>query len=537
MKPKIRIAVSGITSAVILASVGALVWWDEQPEETVLIAGAETATKQQIQISDSSALLACPSAPALASLGTDEAGLEPDLDEGGDDEPRVGVFDPDYVPDTGDATSQITAFSLADAERSPARAELKPLLSRQEQAPERPVELEAGTNLHSGKITVRGPAALSASTEPHAGSPLIAGLRYGAALHGDLRGIAAAPCIATAAEQWLVGGQTEAGSSAELQLNNPSDTPASVRVDLWGAAGPIEVVGTSSILVPPGEQRSVLLEGLAPQERRLAVRVKSTGAQIGAVIQDVRTLGLRAAGVDYVTPAVAPETVINFPGVQIEDSDTSFIRLLAPGADPGDVDVHLVGSAGDVPAADLENVRIPGESVSEISLSGIPAGTYTVQVESTVPVTGSVFVATGGDDEERDIAWMSSALAETAGYFALPNVTSEDENGPSIDRKLVIAAGDKNALVNVQLFTTDGGVADAEQVFIEAGRSREFVIPDTAENLGVTGTVIGLAVESDVPVWSGLALRTEGEEPAGITLIPATSRSALPSVVEVRYIP
>lgn len=551
MKRKIRLAVSAVTSLALLVSIGTLLWWDEQSGEEPLLTGSQTPVVQSIKILDSIAQMTCPSAPALASLG-DTENTRPETGPGDDDaaaselgpdngpapeaEESRGVFDPDYVPDTGDLVSQITAFSLGGDQNAPAQAELAEISSPRDPNPDSSLQLQGGTELRTGQVSSSAPGALIARTPDSGHEPQIAGLRYGSASYGDLRGIAAAPCQPVAAEQWLVGGESEAGASAELQLNNPSDTAAAVRIDLWGAAGPIDVVGTTSVLVPPETQRSVLLEGLAPGESRLAVRVKSTGARIGAVIQDVRTLGLHAAGVDYVTPSAAPAEKLTFPGVQIEDSDTSFLRLLAPGTEPGEVDVRLLGSAGEIAPADLRQIQIPGGSVSEISLSGIPAGIYTAVVEATVPVTGSAFVATDVEGAERDFAWMPGANPEEVSFFALPH---DFQQGPGLglERHLVVYSESEDALVTIKVLTGSGEQTTVEQVFIGAGTSRNFTIPGSINETDKTAESAGVVVEADAQVSSGLALRAPELSPAGITLIPATARSQLPGGVNVRYIP
>ncbi|MEK8228056.1 DUF5719 family protein [Oerskovia sp. M15] len=69
---------------------------------------------------------------------------------------------------------------------------------------------------------------------------------------GDLRGLAAASCTAPDISQWLVGGSTEVGSSAQLVLQNPGRTPATVRLSVWGRPVPsfsAAAASTSSRLV------------------------------------------------------------------------------------------------------------------------------------------------------------------------------------------------------------------------------------------------------------------------------------------------
>jgi Family of unknown function (DUF5719) len=81
---------------------------------------------------------------------------------------------------------------------------------------------------------------------------------------GDLRGSAAAACQQPGNDLWLVGANTALGRTAVLNLSNPSSTPATVSLDLYGAKGLIQAPGSRGLLVAPGSTRSVILVGLAP---------------------------------------------------------------------------------------------------------------------------------------------------------------------------------------------------------------------------------------------------------------------------------
>lgn len=532
--------ISRITIAVVLlAAVGIAAWWDHAQSAEPLLTGGTSPQVENVQIADARTLLACPGKPVLASLGedppksSDSSGSDTDssganADGSGTDaeeaEPPVGTYDPDYAPDEADATSLINTMSLGSEDSTPAPALLETLLAQDDASASETVELSGSGAVHNGSLTTDGPAAFTATTRADgAQTPLVTGVRFGSATAGDLRGIAATPCIPAAAEQWLLGGQTEAGASAKLELMNPSDTAATVRLEIWGAVGPIDPVGSKSVLVPPGEHRSILLEGLAPGERRIAVRVQSSGARIGAVIQDVRTLGLQPAGVDYVAPSAPLSTEVSVPGIEIKDADESLLRLLIPGDDPGLVNIKLMGPDGEVAAEDLMEIQVPGGAVTDVSLRGVPEGSYTAVVESDVPITASGFVGTGEEDVERDIAWMPAVTADETNIFALP------ETDVAVAQTLVMTGGATNAATRVSLIV-DGGDLVEEEVRIAAGETNEMDIPAVVDG----DPVVGVLVESEQPVTAGLALRAPEIEPAGVALLPATPRSILPSGIDVQ---
>ena len=246
---------------------------------------------------------------------------------------------------------------------------------------------------------------------------------------GDLRGLVAAACQLPAAQTWLVGGGTELGTSARLVLQNPGVTPATVTVRMWGASGPVEVAGTPEYLVPPGSERVVLLEGIAAEQRHVVVQTSAVGGLVTAYLQDSRMRGLVPAGVDDVVGGQPPALQQVVPGVVVVesaagDAEAGVLRVLAPGADGGAVEVTLLGAAGPVSLpganADLE----PG-AVLDIPLSGLPAGSYTAVVTAGVPVVAGALLMRGATGEAAEqpseLAWAPSVALGRAGPLALPD--------------------------------------------------------------------------------------------------------------------
>ncbi|MCB8794050.1 DUF5719 family protein, partial [Escherichia coli] len=133
---------------------------------------------------------------------------------------------------------------------------------------------------------------------------------------GDLRGLAAASCQSPSNDVWLVGASTEVGRTAILTLGNSSATAATVNLDLYGGSGQIQSAGARGILIPPGTERSVVLAGLAPGQKNLAVRARSNGGAISAVIQQSALRGLVPGGVEFLTPVAAPDQAQVITGIQ-----------------------------------------------------------------------------------------------------------------------------------------------------------------------------------------------------------------------------
>jgi|GEM_PF-2078218 len=268
--------------------------------------------------------------------------------------------------------------------------------------------------------------------------------------NGDLRGLASATCGVPSSEQWLVGGSTSAGSSANLVVQNPSLTPATVTITLWGPSGRVELAGSDTFLVPAGSQVSTLLEGIAAEQRRVAVHVSATGALVNAYIQDHELDGVTPQGVDYVTAGAAPSRAQVIAGVRTEKTEVdaqqaSFVRLAVPdfaevesladqsAQDAADVTaqkagtarLYLLGKDGHVVMFGAEQIDLMAGEVQDVSLAGAPAGTYTVVIESDVPLIASArSLATGKADPSAsfggtpvDFAWVASQpVYESAQY-------------------------------------------------------------------------------------------------------------------------
>ncbi|EYR61783.1 hypothetical protein N866_16780, partial [Actinotalea ferrariae CF5-4] len=187
--------------------------------------------------------------------------------------------------------------------------------------------------------------------------------------------------------------------SARLVLQNPGATAVTVGLDLWGPAGPVELAGAPEFLVPPGQERVVLLEGLAAEERRLVVRVTASGGLVTAHLQDSALRGVVPAGVDQVVPGAGPGTRQVLTGVLVPETapgtvDTAQLRLLAPD-ESTTASVALLGPDGPVALPGLAEVRLDAGAVLDVPLAGLPPGVWTVVVDAPSPVVAGALVTSG----------------------------------------------------------------------------------------------------------------------------------------------
>ncbi|MDT0164712.1 DUF5719 family protein [Actinotalea sp. AC32] len=340
---------------------------------------------------------------------------------------------------------------------------------------------------------------------------------------GDLRGITAAGCVRPAAEQWLVGGGTSVGSSARLVLQNPGRTAASVEVDLWGPAGPVELAGAPEFLVPAGSERVVLLEGVAADQRRVVVRVTASGGLVGAYVQDSELRGLVPAGVDHVVPGAAPSTRqvvpgIDVPATEVEGADPALLRLLAPGTGTT-ARISLVGPEGVVQLPGAEEVRLEAGTVLDVPLGGLAEGGYTAVVEADEPVVAAAMVtrgrSVGRTDGVRtdpvDRAWAASVRPGGTSAVALPS---------DVPGRLVLGVvegdGPRTVEVGVRLLSTGGGVVAEGTVTLTEGRSTTVGRAELLELL--TGEE---ATADDVERVAGVVVSTDDERLAWASVLTA----------------
>ncbi|XBH21968.1 DUF5719 family protein [Jonesiaceae bacterium BS-20] len=259
---------------------------------------------------------------------------------------------------------------------------------------------------------------------------------------GDALGIAAATCGTAATEHWLVGGGTSLGTSSKLVVQNPGLTAATVTLTVWGPGGRVPLSGLETLLVPAGKQVSVFLEGIAAEQRRTAVHVSSTGSLVSAYLQ-VNTLdGITAKGIDYVTPGSAPARVQVMTGVTLTGSEgttgePSVVRIVSPdfteivnlgdetAEEAADVGTQVIGTAaisllgpeGRFALFGADQIDLTAGAVTDVELTGVPAGNYTVVIDSEVPIIAATRVSIEGtQDPERplfgipqDFAWIHSS--------------------------------------------------------------------------------------------------------------------------------
>ncbi|MFJ6653204.1 DUF5719 family protein [Microbacterium sp. NPDC091313] len=356
-----------------------------------------------------------------------------------------------------------------------------------------------GASIEQGALagpTDESPAVFTATPDA-SGSATAAAAGSASVEAADLRGFAASACRPALAESWLVGGATSTGANDLLVLSNPGSVPATVDVTVYGASGPESAPGGSNRVVPAGTQVVVPLAGLLPAEQSPVVRVTTSGAPVSASLQSSLVRVLTPVGIDRVSALAAPAQSLQIPGVTAAglgdgQGAGTIVRMLAPTSDT-QARVTVRDGAGQVVGTPA-TVPLTSGVPTELELTGLAAGTYTVAVDADAPVVAGVWSTTGFDDG-ADFAWYAAAPAlERPTSFAAAS-------GPGA--RLVVSGVEGSATVT--LTAPDG---TSRQVEASAGGATAVELAQTGvytlePSSAVTAAVVyaGTGALAGYPVW------------------------------------
>lgn len=346
-------------------------------------------------------------------------------------------LDPEFAPASKDSKSLIRAAALSDsAGRIPGAhllkldgSQLRELAPRLDEADAATLAGAAADGFSQRKGVVAGgiseAEALTLRTQPLGGLQSLSGAaRFYSAKDGDLAGLSAAGCSAPAAESWITGATTTAGSTAILHLTNPSASVTQVDIDLRGSEGRIETPNLDAIAIAPGEAKSFVLAAYAPNEKSLALKIVASGGKINAIIQQSTLRGLVPGGVDYLvagTPAANQQVI---PGLVLQDpvlagelakpaanaDAIAELHVAATSSEGATVKVKALGANGEVAIPGGGELVVSSNSTARLPLTGMPAGNYTLVLESDSAISAGAKMVRGTKaNEAMDMAWAASA--------------------------------------------------------------------------------------------------------------------------------
>ncbi|WEO78155.1 DUF5719 family protein [Cryobacterium sp. SO2] len=351
-------------------------------------------------------------------------------------------------------------------------------------------------------------------------APLVAGAQSQTAAGETLGGLAAAACTEASSDSWLVSGSTDVGRTSLVLLSNPSSVVASVDLTVYGESGQVDAPGSTGILVQPGTQRIISLAGLAPNLLSPVVHVQATGGQVAAAIEQSVIRGIQPGGVELTGPTTAaateqviPGVVVSTPGtdVSVDDGavsdDTPTVRVLVPGDIPATVSVGVQSEDGASTGTSLEVEIQPGVA-TEIPLSGVVAGNYTVNLSSDQPlVAAALSTATGS--VSPDFTWASAAAPQDGAFLVhvadgpAPALHLANTSDADVTLTLTPDNGEPTVVTVPAAQSVVIGVAASTQYLVTGGTGIVAAVGYTGDGLASSYTIspIGPLAEA-IPVYS-----------------------------------
>ncbi|WP_258059013.1 DUF5719 family protein [Arthrobacter sp. B1805] len=458
--------------------------------------------------------------------------------------------DPEYSPASATAKTTVASLVLSDLSATLTGSGLlqadggEPIRMIEEFSPEPNPAAEKPASSNEDGLTGRtagvarglsvdAPSVFRA--QPQGGlTPVAAATSTYTATDGDLRGLAATGCQVPSSDFWLMGASTTVGQSSILILTNPTETPATVALELYGQDGPIEAAGTRGQLVAPGETRQIVLAGVSGNQDQVAVRVRSDGGRIAGFIQQSVLRGLTPGGVELLAPSGPAGVTQVLPGVVVQDEATARrireqegygsaapqLQVLVPGSSDAVLDIKVYGPDGEVALPGGGVVTAAAGSVTAVPLESLPGGNYTIAVTSDVSVVASARLTRGVDDGEPvDFAGAPAAVrlgSDHALAFA-----------EGADVSLVLGAPSGRGEVTLTPVAADGALGKPVVIGIAGGTS--VTVPSSSFGPTPAGVIVDATGD---PVY-GAQIATLPGARAGVSVVSVPAGATGPQSIPV----
>jgi hypothetical protein len=289
---------------------------------------------------------------------------------------------------------------------------------------------------------------------------------------GDQRSLGSAPCTPPGADLWLVAGGSAAGRQERLVLTNPGGNPVSVDVTLHGPNGPVDTAIGKGLVVAPHGRTSFLLDSISGTVASPAVHVVTQGGVVGAVLNDTWLNGTTPAGSDDASPSAPASRDQVVPGVDVSGG-RAVLRVVVPGPAEAVVQARVLTSQGPRGLPSGAVTRVPGGSVRDIDISGLPAGASGLQVRADVPVVASATFQRNGT-KSSDFAWAVSTDPIT-GVAGMPFPQT-----PASQRTVWLTATAGSVVADV-LSVGSAGTVTTQRVTVPADSAIAVAVPSAAK--------------------------------------------------------
>jgi hypothetical protein len=311
-----------------------------------------------------------------------------------------------------------------------------------------------------------------------------------------------APCISTGVTNWFGAGfDTTVGSTAVLNVFNPTATPAVFNVSTYSASGYDAPTKFQGVAVSPYSQVEINLgeEIVDMSDIGVHLRVLRGTLDIVGTQQSGPTTSLNTGVTRASTSAI-------FPLVTTANNANAQIRFSNPGPTAANVTLHVTLARYRVPDQTL-SVPAFGSAIATITPNpAIPAAGYaTVAMDSSTPVIAALATGTG-----RYVALSTPGSPQSE--FLVGDFT-----GRSLDAAAVTNTSSKAITITVNtLANTQGAKLNNVSFHLNANTTESLrtALPTLTSLKGVV-----MIVKSSRP--SMLVTLTLPTTPAGLAVVPA----------------
>lgn len=272
--------------------------------------------------------------------------------------------------------------------------------------------------------------------ESQGGQHDLAGVFLAGVAEGDLLSLTAQTCTVPSRSLAFAAGATTVGEDTVLIISNPSDKPADVSVQIFGATGSL-LSSPATLTVGGSSTVSVLPGTWSPGADSPAILVTTDGSGVGAWLQTSALDGEVPLGLDAV-PGMTPETSVTLTGVSATRESTLRIGNLGP--QRTEVTVSMLTEDGTEPLDGAQDLPVLAKSTVSVDLSGLPSDVHGIVVEGDQELVAMVTEATAGE---------SHPDVRDATYFARTVVGG----GRPLNRSPLISPSDLAELVDDLGFT------------------------------------------------------------------------------------
>lgn len=242
--------------------------------------------------------------------------------------------------------------------------------------------------------------------EVHEGSNA---LRASGAKEGDLATFLLEGCALPSRQLTLLPGSTVTQERTVLVLTNPSANSVEAQVQLFGSLGPLLDAPIQEVVA--GESTKVLTPAaLAEGQEVIATQVRSDGGGLAAWLQTSGLDGEVSQGVAR-TPAGSPTKTQVLAGLKPKDANS--LIIFNPGQETATAQVSVMTEERKDPLKGASEVKVPAQSVSTVSLSGLEENVTGLLVEADEPLLATASMQRPGVKHDE----VSSARYFTRAYL------------------------------------------------------------------------------------------------------------------------